>query len=916
MKKIFYTGILLALLLIIAPLSFTAEDKILDSLEAEFTKIIQNLEDWAEKERGSPWDMDDAMNISEKYNIEEIEFKDGIMNFTSKKDPYFFLSLGGKTIDGSYCVFAVRMFASKSGSGQVYYWSTDGDYQGFVFSAREGWHTYLMDINSSKLYGPGGGLSGPGGGSEQRKKWGGQSTIINKFRFDPVDEAGIQIKVDWIKLLKGDETTRKKIADLMPDLHFEYFGNITRKSFPPVSLKFLRQPIFTFAIITDTHIGKEGDEHHYCHPKRVLEAIKQINEFKPAFVIHCGDMITTFPARPEYEEQLDNAMKTFRENLKVPIYFAPGNHDVGDKVSFGDPKAHAKVTDEFIDAYRKRFGNDYLSLDYKDCHFILLNNAIFNSGTEAERKQWEWLEKDLEKAKNSRFIFIFFHNVLFWSGLDDEGPQNYETIDEPARSKLIALAKKYKVKAFFQGHTHWSFSNYLDNIEFQTLYSTTFARALVTKKYSGSATGPGIFDPYKCGYYFIRVYPEDVIMQFVQSYPKIPEFGEFQKDNRTLRSRILTRNASEIKENLFGAIAGIPKIERRVEGKFIRNVVVDQPVTLPGQVGIKWLKVQKSFTAGETYPEGIDKNLKRLLTTGKPKGVNLVVPLVVVNLEGDWSIFSEFKDKINGWEILNRDINGETIPSDRYFLIFPKSSEKLRKFNPEAKIIAGEIPISDEALIDGYISAGILKNADAVLFDLDLSLISETEYKERVKKLKQKMSLANPRIEIWLNLENCPQDKSDLALAKYLARLIVMNQDSGVRTFINSSGKNFSILDEDMDPTNLYYVLMTMSALFDKDAFIIGKPEIIFSRSLENLEKRMYRDINGNLFLAVWISGKIEDKFEGIPVDITLQMKVTEKPVIIDPLTATFQELNYRSSGENTIIPGVILQDYPIFIKL
>jgi len=119
------------------------------------------------------------------------------------------MNLGGKRIDGrTYSLFAVRMYSSKPERGQIYYWSPDGDWQGFVFAnVRKGWHTYVVDLTKADTH-------GPGGGSDERKRWGGASGEVDRFRFDPVNGAGTDVRIDWIRLLRADETVRAALEDV------------------------------------------------------------------------------------------------------------------------------------------------------------------------------------------------------------------------------------------------------------------------------------------------------------------------------------------------------------------------------------------------------------------------------------------------------------------------------------------------------------------------------------------------------------------------------------------------------------------------------------------------------------------------------------------------------------------------------
>ena len=182
-----------------------------EAIERKLTEILAPAKGWAAIERQDGWDMSQPSDVLGRGHMKEVKFEDGAMRFVTEVDPQFVLNLSGREIGGSYSLLAVRMYSSKADRGQVYYWSPDGDWQGFGFpSVREGWHTYYLDINSARRH-------GPGGGSDQRIKWGGKSGQISKFRFDPVNRAGIEVKIGWIKLLKADDAIKSRLADVLAE---------------------------------------------------------------------------------------------------------------------------------------------------------------------------------------------------------------------------------------------------------------------------------------------------------------------------------------------------------------------------------------------------------------------------------------------------------------------------------------------------------------------------------------------------------------------------------------------------------------------------------------------------------------------------------------------------------------------------
>src|SRR6185503_8303820 len=115
-----------------------------------------------------------------------------------------------------------------------------------------------------------------------------------------------------------------------------------------------RKTAFTFAQISDSHIGFNKDPNHDV-AKTLQEAVDKINalEEQPAFVIHTGDITHLAEAA-----QFDTAAQILKSARANQIYYVPGEHDV--------------FTDDG-NLYLERFAagtQGWQSFDYNGVHFI------------------------------------------------------------------------------------------------------------------------------------------------------------------------------------------------------------------------------------------------------------------------------------------------------------------------------------------------------------------------------------------------------------------------------------------------------------------------------------------------------------------------------------------------------------------
>ena len=187
---------------------------------------------------------------------------------------------------------------------------------------------------------------------------------------------------------------------------------------------------FTFVQISDTHVGTG----QAAYNARYAEVIRQINELKPAFVIHTGDALQIWS--PE------NAalFKEISKSLIPPLHTIPGNHDIAIKEQ------------DAVSRWKDAFGSDRASFEYEGCVFIGLDANLWNSGLPAEKEQLTWLRSELAKAKGKR-IFVFEHHLLFTKTPNDPNG-DYYAVDQPARGEVLKLLKKHKVEAVLTGHYH------------------------------------------------------------------------------------------------------------------------------------------------------------------------------------------------------------------------------------------------------------------------------------------------------------------------------------------------------------------------------------------------------------------------------------------------------------------------------
>lgn len=168
--------------------------------------------------------------------------------------------------------------------------------------------------------------------------------------------------------------------------------------------------------------------------KYLDRAIYEINQLKPDFVIHIGDMVQGYTRDQNQWIKEKDEFLSYMNKLTMPYYLTAGNHDVFNP--FRDPNDRT-----YEELYKRNFSPLNYSFDYRNSHFVIIyTDEAMTSRPVISENQLAWLKSDLEKT-NQTNIFIFMHKPI-WS---------YENSNW---DKFHEIIKSFPVKAVFAGHFH------------------------------------------------------------------------------------------------------------------------------------------------------------------------------------------------------------------------------------------------------------------------------------------------------------------------------------------------------------------------------------------------------------------------------------------------------------------------------
>jgi 3',5'-cyclic AMP phosphodiesterase CpdA len=189
---------------------------------------------------------------------------------------------------------------------------------------------------------------------------------------------------------------------------------------------------FYFVQITDTHFG---DHRHFERTRKIVEQINKL-PMEIKFVVHTGDIVMD---NIDDEKSIRPGLDLLK-NIRVPVHYVPGNHDIVQKRLNGTHNT-----------YKKYFGELVSRAQYQGVTFIFLYTEPLAGNFHIDGYHpMHQLESLLEKAGNHPVV-IFHHRPSVDSFYKN---RMHEGWDPEIRSKWIRLINSYNIKAVIAGHFH------------------------------------------------------------------------------------------------------------------------------------------------------------------------------------------------------------------------------------------------------------------------------------------------------------------------------------------------------------------------------------------------------------------------------------------------------------------------------
>lgn len=255
-----------------------------------------------------------------------------------------------------------------------------------------------------------------------------------------------------------------------------------------------------FVHISDTHIGQTKSHvlygiNTYAAAEKIVTAINNL-PVQPDFVIHTGDVASNDGEVESYE-----LAKELFSNLRSPVYYVSGNHDISAnlmKILPMTAKNNLSDIKTTENAYIFNLnGITFITLDGRGAREIDPHGIV-------SEKQLNELKNIINNSKSPIVIFIHFPPVLLESTWLD---RDMLLLNGSELHEIIMKAGN-KILGIFFGHVHRGMTVYRDGV----LYSS------VGSSFCQFSAWPGqempIFDPQPVGFFnFVSIGKNGVLIK-------------------------------------------------------------------------------------------------------------------------------------------------------------------------------------------------------------------------------------------------------------------------------------------------------------------------------------------------------------------------------------------------------------------
>jgi len=315
------------------------------------------------------------------------------------------------------------------------------------------------------------------------------------------------------------------------------------------------------------------------------------------------------------------------------------------------------------------------------------------------------------------------------------------------------------------------------------------------------------------------------------------------------------------------------------------------------------------------------------------------VRTMVRHFKGRIRYFEIWNEQNLNWADYYKDKSDQEKYIDQYCRLVKETATVIREEYPEARIMLGSVGRFDHDYMLACLRRGVGPLVDVIpwhpFYGTHQDSPEYRSYRNDVMQFKAACKAMGFRGEYmatesgWYAPYPSPSKPfgggtvSEIVKAKCLARYITMSVGLDLTTFWNTTWHHYTWWDLGLfrnsfsadpvspaQPQAAYYVLRNLCTLLDNARPSIAQIEI--EPSAEAMECDKFELSDGSLLFAVYLAQQPADSSPEIVTTLRFPAHATYKAVGINTLNGTEQRLEL----ENNQIRGLIVRDYPTFIRL
>ncbi len=245
------------------------------------------------------------------------------------------------------------------------------------------------------------------------------------------------------------------------------------------------EPLLSFAVVSDTHLGKGGEG-----PAKGMAAIvEEINASNAEFTLFLGDLVDAGErSELHYPEWLGLAMR-----LRKPFYAIPGNHD-----SVGFFRKYIRTETDYV-------------VDVRGFRFVLFDDAdpaSHDGVVTPEQMKWLAAQVDDAAAKKLR-VFLCAHVASHPNAPPDVGW--WVRKGQKRLKELLVARGGDTIIAFLSGHFHCGLRGWSDR---GGVHEIVLPAALSNRDHKLEAAPGFSVNEHRRGYTLVEVHPKELRVRY------------------------------------------------------------------------------------------------------------------------------------------------------------------------------------------------------------------------------------------------------------------------------------------------------------------------------------------------------------------------------------------------------------------